>query len=466
MNILKNIKRQYDAAGGYKEFLGIAVPLIFSTGIGAVQLFTDRTFLSWYSQESFAASSPAGTVTWAIMCFFFGTLSYINVFVAQYYGKKEYRSIGPAIWQSIYLAFAAGLIVLFISFFSKAIFMNVGHPYLVACEEVDFFRVLCYGAFPCVAEGAFAGFYSGRGKTRVVFLASLCGVVLNVVLDYCLIFGKFGFPEMGISGAALATNISLIAGCIIYVLLIMSKKNNAIYNTRCFKPDFSFMRRLLRYGMPSGADFFFDTAGFGIFMIIIGNLNRPELAASNIVSIVNHVFIMPIVGCGIATSIMVGNYLGKNKASLAQVSVRSSAYIVYTYVAFVVAILVFFPNQLIYPFSGGAQVDLIENIKPMVVHLLIILAAYIVFDAGNIIFASALKGAGDTMFVMKRLLLFSISFVVLPTYINVALLKQGVYVAWGFLLLPVIALAGSFYFRYKSNKWKKMRVIEMDIFDN
>jgi MATE family multidrug resistance protein len=400
------------------------------------------------------------------MCFFFGTLSYINVFVAQYCGKKEYRSIGPAIWQSVYLALAAGLIVLLISFFSKAIFMNVGHPLLVAREEVDFFRILCYGAFPCVAEAAFAGFYSGRKKTRVVLLASLCGVALNVILDFCFIFGKFGFPEMGISGAALATNISLTVVWIIYVLLITSKKNNVVYNTRFFKPDFSFMRRLLRYGAPSGAEFFFDMAGFSIFMIIIGNLGKVELVASNIVSTINHIFIMPIVGCGIATSIMVGNYLGKNKASLAQMGVRSSVHIVYTYVAFVIAILVFFPNQLIYPFSSVAQIGLVEHIKPMVVNLLIILAIYIAFDAGNIIFASAIKGAGDTIFVMKKLLLFSIGFVVLPTYINVVFLKQGVYVAWGFLLLSVIALAGSFYFRYKSNKWKKMRVIEMDIFDS
>ena len=463
MNILRNIKRQYDTMGGYKEFLKIAIPLIFSTGVGAVQLFTDRTFLSWYSQESFAASTPAGIASWAIMCFFFGTLSYINVFVAQYHGKKEYRSIGPAIWQGIYLAFASGLIVLLISFFSKAIFMNVGHPHLVACEEVDFFRILCYGAFPCVVEAVFAGFYSGSGKTKVVLLASLCVVALNVVLDFCLIFGKFGFPEMGISGAALATNISLTVVCVIYVLLITSKKNNVTYNTRFFKLDFYFMKRLLRYGMPSGAEFFFDMAGFSIFMIIIGNLGKAELAASNIVSTVNHMFIMPVVGCGIATSTMVGNYLGKNKASLAQMSVRSSVHIVYTYVAFVVIVLVFLPNQLVYPFLSGMQV---EHIKPMVVNLLIILAIYIVFDAGNIIFASAIKGAGDTMFVMKKLLLFSVGFVVLPTYISVVLLKQGVYVAWGVLLLSVITLTGNFYFRYKSNKWKKMRVIEMDVFDN
>jgi MATE family multidrug resistance protein len=465
MSILNRIKSRYNTEGGYKEFLTIAIPLVISTGIAAAQLFTDRIFLSMYSQESFAAATPAGISNWAIECFFFGTLAYVDVFVAQYYGKKEYRSIGPAIWQSVYLAAAAGFIILCISFFAKPFFMNIGHPDIIALEEIDFFRVLCYGAFPNIVNAALTGFYLGRGKTKIVLMTSICAVVINIILDFCLIFGNFGFPKMGIAGAAWATNISLAITTIIYILLITSKNNRDIYNTSCMKIDFAFIKRLLRYGGPTGAEFFFDMAGFSIFMLIVGNLGGEGLAASNIVVTINHMFTMPIVGFGMATSIMVGNYLGKNKASLAQESVKSSIHIVYIYISLVALALILFPNQLIYPFCGGAQIVLVEHIRPMIVNLLIILAIYLVFDAGNIIFASALKGAGDTMFVMKRLLLFSLFLVIIPTYVNIIVFKRGVYVAWSFLLLSVIALVSSFYFRYKSNKWKKMRVIEMNIID-
>jgi MATE family multidrug resistance protein len=463
MDFFSNIKKQYDSEGGYKEFLDIAFPLVVSTGIGAIQLFIDRIFLSMYSQSSFAAATPAGISNWALECFFFGTLSYINVFVAQYYGKKELRAIGPAIWQSVYLSLFAALIILCVSFFSELFFMNIGHPEAIAREEVTFFRVLCYGAFPNIAIAALSGFYSGRGKTVVVFLASTFGVILNIILDFCLIFGNFGFPEMGISGAAWATNIALAVVNVIYIILIISKKNNDIYNTRSIKIDFLFMKRLLSYGLPNGAEFFFDMMGFSIFMLIIGNLGNAELTASNIVATISHIFTMPIVGFGTAISIMVGNYLGKNQSSFAQRSVKSSIHVVYAYIIIVVLVLILFPNQLIYPFSGQAQVTLVEQIKPMIVNLLTILAVYLIFDAGNIIFASAIKGAGDTVFVMKRLLIFSVFLVIIPTYINIIILKKGVYIAWSFLLFSVIALAWSFYFRYRSNKWKKMRVIEMDI---
>ncbi|MDR1418427.1 MAG: hypothetical protein LBI80_04655 [Endomicrobium sp.] len=83
MFILNNIKKKYVSDGGYKEFLKIAIPLSIAMGIGAIQLFINRVFLSWYSAEAFAASTPAGVINWVIEVFFIGSLTYVNVFVAQ-----------------------------------------------------------------------------------------------------------------------------------------------------------------------------------------------------------------------------------------------------------------------------------------------------------------------------------------------------------------------------------------------
>ncbi|MDR2395498.1 MAG: hypothetical protein LBD57_02655, partial [Endomicrobium sp.] len=111
----------------------------------------------------------------------------------------------------------------------------------------------------------------------------------------------------------------------------------------------------------------------------------------------------------------------------------------------------------------GAQVDFIENIRPIVKNLLIILSLFFVFDTGSVIFLSVLRGAGDTFYVMKIFVLFSLFLEILPVYLNVIVFKQNVFVAWGTFLVYIIALCLSFYFRYKSAKWEKMRVIEMDI---
>jgi MATE family multidrug resistance protein len=458
MSVIDSLKEQYTIPGGHAEFLKVSIPLIVSTGIEALQLFLNRIFLSRYSQESFIASTPAGLINWSMVCFFFGTLTYIDIFIAQYYGQKRYKEIGPVIWQGIYLALFAACIVCSISMFAKSFFMNVGHPYDVACEEVKYFKTLCYGSLPCLAETVFAGFYAGLGKTKVVLMVSLCGVIANIILDFCLIYGNFGLPNLGITGAALANNISLFIVCVIYITLIVSKKNNSIYNTRNIKPNFTFIKKLLFYGVPNGGEFFFDTIGFGIFIIIIGHLGIYELVASNIVATINHILSVVIVGCGMATSLMVGKYLGENKIHIAKTSVKSAIHIVYTYVIIICFCLIFCPNKFIMLFASNEQIVLLYKIRPMLVNLLRMLSFYLIFNASNIIFAAAIKGAGDTVYVVKKFILFSIFLIIVPTYVSVIFFKLGIYIAWSFILIYTMALSLSFYYGYKSKKWITMRI--------
>ncbi len=465
MQLFKFIKRKWSAKAGYLEFLKIAFPLIISTGAWSIQSFVNRFFLAWHSQDAFAASLPAGTLNFSIMSIFVGTLTYIDVFVSQYYGRKQYRFIGPSIWQSFYLAFLGAFALLSVSFFSQNIFDFIGHAPSVAKEESDYFRVLCYGAFPSLAASALSGFYAGRGKTKVVLLVNIIGITVNVVFDYLLIFGKCGFPEMGIKGAAFASIFGAFTMLIIFIVKILSKNNKRIYNTKIAKPDFSFLKRLIKFGFPNGVQFFFDMSGFTFFILIIGTLGTLELSATNIAMNINYLAFMPLVGCGITTSILVGQYLGRNKASIAQFSVQTSLHIVYAYITLVILAYIFIPNVFIYPFSKGSEAEIIEQIRPIAINLLRFVALYSLFDPLNIVFASAIKGAGDTAFVMKLLIITSVFVLAIPMYLITSVFKMGLYAGWCVMLVYAVVLATSFYLRYKTGKWKKMRVIEMDIVD-
>ena len=461
----KKFIKRWKCTGGYGDFLRIAFPLIISTGAWALQHFINRFFLAWHSKDAFAASLPAGVLNFSILSIFIGTISYVDVFVSQYYGKKEYRSIGPSVWQSFYLAFVGALILLIISFFSENIFNFIGHAPSIIPEEIKYFRVLCYGAFPALAAAALSAFYAGRGKTKTILIVNIIGIAVNIVLDYFLIFGKAGFPELGITGAAIATISGSVTMFILFALLITSKNNNRTYNTRKIKPDFSFIKRLLKFGFPNGVQFFFDMSGFTFFVLVIGTIGEYELSASNIALNINHLIFMPLLGCGITTSILVGQFLGKNKASLAERSVYTALHIVYFYVLFIVLAFVLIPNFFIYPFSKGAEAEIIEQIRPMVINLLRFVALYSVFDPINIIFSSAIKGAGDTAYVMKILITLSVFAAAVPIYTAVIVFGAGVYLGWSIMVIYSLILALSFYLRYKTYKWKNMRVIEMNIID-
>jgi len=465
MNIFAYIQAKWNASGGYSEFLKLAFPLIISTGAWSIQNFINRFFLAWYSTNAFAAAQPAATLNFAIMSIFIGTLSYVDVFVSQYYGNKEYKHIGPAVWQSVHLSFVGAVILFVISLFSQNIFNFIGHAPEVIVEEVKFFRILCYGALFVLTSYAFSGFYSGRSKTRIVLYINAIGILINIFLDYLLIFGNFGLPRLGIEGAAIASIIASFAMCAIFLFLIIQKKYASKYSTRTLTPDFSIMRRLIKFGFPNGLQFFFDVGSFTFFILVIGTLGTIELSATNIALNIYHMVFMPVIGCGIATSILVGQYLGRNKASIAQKSVRTAVELICVYVAIVVLLDIFVPNIFIYPFSKGAESALIGQIRPVAVNLIRFIALFALFDPLSIIFQSAIKGAGDTAFVMKVLVSAAVVLLIIPIYLVVIKFHMGIYAGWGVITFYIAVLAVAFFLRYKSNKWKKMRVIEMNVID-
>jgi MATE family multidrug resistance protein len=162
-------------------------------------------------------------------------------------------------------------------------------------------------------------------------------------------------------------------------------------------------------------------------------------------------------------SIMTGNYLGKNKASMAQKSIITATQIVFSFILFTVLLFLFFPNLLIKPFARGSGALIIEQIRPTVIVLLRFIAAFSLFESLSIIFSSAIKGVGDTKFVMKLLLIL---FTTASIAMHIATKCFGLYSCWSILVIYGIILNASCYLRYKSGKWKGMHVFEMKVIDD
>ncbi|MDR2437432.1 MAG: MATE family efflux transporter, partial [Endomicrobium sp.] len=417
-------------------------------------------FLAWYSHDSYAAAFPAGALHGTVLFVFFGTISYIDVFVSQYNGKQEYRSIGLAIWQAIFLAIVSSAIIFTFTLFSSNIFSFIGHSKDIIQEEVKYFNILCYGSFFYLASAAFSGFYCGRGKTAIVLLVNLIGLLINIVLDYLLIFGKFGLPELGIQGAALATITGFATVSIILLILVCSKRNNVKFNTRQIKLNFDFLKRFIGFGLPSGVHIFLDISVFTFFTLVVGALGKLELSATSIVMNIYNLAYMPLVGFGVTTSIMTGNYLGKNKVSMAQKSVLTTFQIASVFILFAALTFLLIPGLLIKPFANGSEALIVEKVKPTITVLFKFVVALLLLDSSSIILSSAIKGAGDTKFLMKLLVILFTTFSI-AMYMSTK--RLGLYGCWSALVVYCIILNISCYLRYKSGKWKNMRVIGMKV---
>jgi MATE family multidrug resistance protein len=439
----------------------IAVPLILSTASWSVQHFVDRMFLSWYSPEAIAAAMPAGMVYFSIVSIFMGTAAYASTFVAQYFGARRYDRIGPALWQGVYISLIGGIVLICTIPFAQNIFQLVGHDLPVQYQEVEYYKIICLGGGPYIASYALSGFYSGRGETWPVMWVNILATLVNLILDYALIFGQWGFPRMGIKGAGIATVIAGLFSFFAFWALVSMGSNNKTYNTvRGWRPEKELFTRLLRFGVPSGVQFFLEMVSFTTFILLVGRLGTTSLAASNIAFNINTLAFMPMIGCGIAISMLVGQYLGANQPDLAQTSVYSGFHLTFVYMTSVAAAYVLLPDIFVAPFAMRADPQSFAEIYGYSVILLRFIAVYCVFDALNIIFTSAIKGAGDTRFVMLMTVLLSFFILIIPTYLAIVVFQYGLMVSWLLATVYIIILGITFYLRFIGGKWKGMRVIE------
>lgn len=467
MNSLKRIVGSiaqllhWDEEAGGRRLLSMALPLIVSTGSWSIQHFVDRMFLAWYSPEALAASMPAGITNFTVMSLFIGTAGFVGTFVAQYTGAKQPKMVGPILWQGLYFSLIGGMVLFACAFFAEQIFAFAGHEENIQRFEVAYFRILCFGAFPAIGSSALASFFIGRGENLPVMWNNLLTTGINLLLDYAMIFGHWGFPEMGIEGAALATVLAGVFNFIFYAAFIFKGDANREYHTRKgWKLQPALLGRLMRFGFPNGVQFFIDVAGFTVFLLMVGRLGTVALAATNIAFNINTLAFMPMIGFGISVSTMVGNFIGAGKADDAEKVSYVGFAMTLAYMMFISLFYVITPGIFILPFAAGSADANFDEIAALTTVLLRFVALYSVFDTANIIFASAIKGAGDTRFVMAMIVTMSMLVLVVPTYVALNVLGGGIVACWTIATVYVCLLGVAFYLRFRGGKWKSMKVIE------
>ena len=455
------IRARWHAEGGYREFLGIALPLVVSSASWSLQHFVDRVFLTWYSTEALAAANPGGLTNFVILSLFLGLAQYVNTFVAQYMGARRPERVGAAVWQGVHVAGVCGLLALIPAAFAVELFDFIGHDPSIRQAEADYFSVLCYGIGFHVLGAALSCFFSGRSQTLTVMVVNVAANLLNILLDYVLIFGKWGFPEWGIRGAGWATNAAGLLGALLFLVLFLRPEHRRKFGTLSgWRPDPGLIERLLRYGGPSGLTFMLDILAFSIFILIAGRLGTIELAATNLAFHINGLAFMPLYGAGIAVSTMVGQRLGREQPEQAEYCAWTGFHLGASYMTAMALAYVLVPELFLKPFSSGSSDANFVRAYALSIPLLRIVAVYCVFDALYAIFTAALKGAGDTRFIMWASLGLGWGAMVIPIVIGQTYFGLDLFDIWAIVCVYICVTAVVFYLRFRGGRWKSMRVIE------
>ncbi len=447
----------------YHEIIRVCLPLVMVMTATTVMEFTDRAFLANYSLEAISAVVPAGITAFLFMVFFGGVGGYAGVFIAQYSGSGAHDRIGRVLWQGIYFSLFSGLIFWALSAWAAGpLFRLAGHSPEVRVLEEIYFNILCRGAILHVAIATLSTFFTGRGLTRPVMGIALIGMLINIPLDYALIFGRWGMPEMGITGAALATVASWGVSLLLLITLIFTQEHNrrfAVFSNRKF--DREIFLRLMRYGIPGSLQFTLDILAFTIFILLVGRIGTVELAATNIVLSINALAFMPSMGVSQGISILVGQALGRKRPDQARQAVWSGVHLLLVYIGIVDLFFIFCPETALAPFIAGQQDPAVSaQVLASGIDILRIISVYLFFDALYMVFSGALKGAGDTRFLMLTVGLASLVCLILPVGLGIAYFQMGIHTAWLCILIFVFTLFLLSAGRYRMGKWQKMLVIE------
>ncbi|MCH2203415.1 MAG: MATE family efflux transporter [Fuerstiella sp.] len=451
--------------GSFRELMQVAVPLMLSAGTLSIMNAADRAMITGWSRDSLAAVTPAGMMYWTTVCIPVGMILYANTFIAQFDGAGQQQKMIRSLWQAIWLAVVCGVLVMLCPFVSASVLSLTAQPDCVIAEEKVYFDILCLGCPLMMLTTALSCFYSGRRRNRVILAVNIFSVLVNFGMDYLLIFGRGGFPAMGIRGAALATLVARFCEVAVYMVLITRRKNRRQFQLFAeWKPDRELLRKFLWFGLPSGAHHFVDNLGFTVFLFVVGSLSRDALAASNLAFGINALIYVPLLGFGTAVQTLVGHHIGAGLQWAASRTTWNAVILATVWTGAAAAMLVLFPRLCLLPFlafaESGKGVEAIESILPVAAMLLQFVAVYSVFDALAIVFAASLRGAGDTIFPMLLTMLSSWFVMAVPAWLIVRQGDTEIHHVWWTPTVHVLVMGLLMMGRFLTGRWRLIQIVQ------
>ncbi len=327
------LKRYFGDKAFYKLAFTVSVPIMLQNLITNLVSMVDNIMVGRLGTEQMSGVSIVNQITLVYILALFGAMSGIGIFTAQFYGKKDMDGIRYTLRYKLIQAvglFIVGLAV-FLLFDEKLISLFLhesdaeGDIALTMAYGKDYLRVILIGLLPMAFTQVFAGTLRETGDTFTPMLAGMIAVVTNCVFNYLLIFGKFGFPELGVVGAAAATDISRFVECGIILAYIAVKRKRFPYFKGAFRSFYipkDLLGRMTYKGLPLLVNEVLWSGGMSALSVAFSLHGLNVVAAYSISSTVSNLFSVAFMAMGVGIGIIVGQNLGAREYEKAEDNVR------------------------------------------------------------------------------------------------------------------------------------------------
>ena len=434
------------------ELMRIAIPMIVSQGTFAVMIFTDRYFMSQIDPIHMAAALGGGVAAFFSFCFFSGLFSYANALAAQYLGAGEIEKCPKVVTQGLIMVVMSIPLLVIITLLVAGIFEGMDHDPVQVELERSYYQILMLGTVVTLAKICISSYFAGIARTKLVMICDLCGLVLNVPLCYAMVFGKFGFPELGIVGAGVSTIIATAFALVLFLFCYFRKEHREKFKVMdSFKFDSGILKRFIRLGFPSGLELFLNVAAFNLFLLMFQGYGITEGAAAAIVFNWDILSFVPMVGLNIGLIGMIGRFVGAQNMERANEAITAGFVLGLTYSAILAFIYITFRFALVEVFAPP-QGDFSEILE-LVGFMMIGLSSYAMADAVIQVCGGVLRGAGDTRWIMYTSV--TLHWIMLVAqYLIIRVFEWGPKASWLAFVVMILAIAVVFLARLRGGRWR------------
>lgn len=369
-------------------------------------------------------------------------------------GEGNPKRAGYVLSQTIIFNFGIGMLLSIIGYFTTPALMRfMSSSESIVAYATEFMQITCFSlVFVGVTMGISAAL-RGMGETRIPMIYNLFSNIINVILNYILVFGKLGFPELGVAGSATAILIARAASCCfaLFVVLAWKKSPLKVDFSGGIKLDLNIIRQFINIGLPAAGEQFVIQTGLMLFSKLVVSLGEIQGAAHQIISNINSLAFSVSQAFSISNTALVGQAVGANDYDMAERNTRLSRKAARITSLVIAAVLIAFSKQLASFYTN--EIEVINLASP----LFIFIAAIQFSQSSQMCFSGALRGAGDTMYPLIATFAGIWGVRLLLAYIFIVILNWGLIGAWLAFFLDQTVRNLIVMMRFKSGKWRYAR---------
>lgn len=412
-----------------KQLLQLGLPMIatqlFIMGMG----FLDTAMAGHYSAADLAGVALGGNVLWPIFMFMSGLTMALTPIVAQLRGARRVAESGTVVRQGMWISLVTSFVTVLIIIKVRPIYIWMGVDDAVIDVAVGYLKAVSWGIPAIMIYIALRYTTEGLGQTKPPMIITGVAFVLNAPLNYILIYGKFGAPELGGIGCGWATAAVYWFELILMILVVKRPFFRATGFLATFEwPSADGIRNILRIGLPIGASMFVGMVVYSMIAFLVARIGVTELAAHSIAGNLNWLTYVIPMSLGSAVSIRVGVAVGAGDIHASRRIIRTALSVVLVYAICVSVVLILLRHYLVAAYTADAEVLMVAS------NLIIFIALYQIFDDMQATMTGALRGYKDT-FIPMLISLVGYWFIALPVGYVLAtgkfgLSELGVYGYW------------------------------------